>query len=245
MPGLGMERGAPVNGIGSELDDWRGVRDRVIAAERARGRMPPIFHPVLASNQIGEVEVQIGVELPEAYAAFLAEVGSGGPGPECALTTLCKVDGRWAWVWEDDTILATDARGPFLENEEWIGHQIVTLRAAGHEPTVRDEDEDYCADYLRAFGDDEGFRLFHEQRLCGSIHISDNGCGMTSWLVMTGPHRGEIWFRDAAPNAPFEPLLDAGGRPHNFYTWYLDWLERKEASVGLRPAGADRRPAEP
>lgn len=206
--------------------------------ERARGRtspLRPVFDPVLTFGQIEEVEAQIGVELPAAYASFLVEAGSGGPGPGCGLTTLREVDGRWAWVWEGDTILATDARGPFLENEEWIGHQIATLRAAGHEPTVRDEDEDYCADYLKAFGEYDGYQLFHEQRMCGSIYISDNGCGMTSWLVMVGPLRGEICFRDAALNPPLEMLLDANGQPHNFYTWYIDWLEQQEERAGLKP----------
>ena len=237
MSRLGVERGALMGGVGSEFGDWLGVRDRVAEVERIRGRTSPlhsVFDPVLTLEQIKQVEAQIGVELPEAYAEFLTEVGSGGHGPECGLTTLCEVDGRWAWVWEGDTILATDARGPFLENDEWIGHQIATLRAAGYGPTVRDEDDDYCADYLKAFGEYNGYQLFHEQRLCGSIHISDYGCGMTSWLIMVGPHRGEIWFRDAALNPPLEALLDAHGRPHNFYTWYIDWLERQEKSVGLR-----------
>lgn len=90
---------------------------------------------------------------------------------------------------------------------------------------------------VMAFGDDDGYRLFHEQRLSGAIHISDNGCGMTSWLVMAGPHRGAIWFRDAVFNAPLELLLDANGRPHDFYTWYIDWLERLEAGARLRHGG--------
>lgn len=198
-------------------------------------RQHPVFNPVLTSEQIKQVEAQIGVELPDVYAEFLAQVGSGGAGPGCGLTSLRKVGGRWAWVWERSTILATDARGPFLENEEWIGRQLATLRAVGHEPTLPDEEDDYCADYLEAFGEFEGYRLFSEQRLCGSVFICNNGCGMTSWLVMAGPHRGEIWFRDAAFNPPLEPLLGANGRPHDFHSWYIDWLEQEEAGAELRP----------
>lgn len=226
-----------MSGMGSKPEHWQGVRDRVIEVQRRRGQtspLHPVFDPVLTAEQIEQVEAQIGVNLPEPYAGFLTEVGSGGPGPEIELTTLCRSEGRWAWIWfTAGDWLFTDARGPFLENDEWIGHQIATLRAAGHEPTVRDEDEDYCADYLEAFGENDGYRLFNEQRYCGTIHISDNGCGMTSWLVMVGPHRGEIWFSDAAPNPPLEQLLDANGRPHDFYTWYMEWLERQEASVGI------------
>lgn len=221
--------------MGGVAVDWSGVRDRVAAVERARGRWSPnwpLFDRVLTLAEITEVEAEIGVSLPEEYAAFLAEVGSGGPGPQCGLTTLCQSEGRWVWDWEG-AVLATDARGPFLENDEWIGHQVETLRAVGHEPAKRDEDEDYFADYLTAFGEIDGDRLFHEQRLCGAIHISDYGCSMTGWLVMVGPHRGEIWFRDVGLNPPLEQHLDATGRPHNFYTWYIAWLERQEASVGI------------
>jgi hypothetical protein len=218
--------------------DWSGVRDRVIAVERARGgrrTQRGVFERVLTSEEIAEVESEIGVALPEEYASFLAEVGSGGPGPELELTTLCRLEGRWGWTWCDaDTWLATDARGPFLENDEWIGHQIATLRGAGFEPTVRDDEDDFFGDYVRAFGEDDGYRQFCEQRLCGTVHISDNGCGMTSWLVMVGLHRGEIWFNDAAFNPPLEQLVDVNGEPHNFYTWYIDWLERQEARVGIR-----------
>jgi len=180
------------------------------------------------------------VSLPEEYAAFLVEVGAGGPGPELELTTLCQSEGRWGWVWSTSGYHGVpDTTGPFLETEEWVEHQIATLRAAGHEPTVRDEDEDYLADYCRVFGEFDGNRLFDEHRFRGAIHISDNGCGMTSWLVVVGPHRGEIWFRDCARNPPMEPLLDTNGQPHSFHTWYMDWLKREEASVGIRtPRGS-------
>jgi len=224
--------------------DWSGIRDRVIAVERARGGWRiehDVFERTLTLEEIAEVESEIGVALPEEYAAFVAQVGSGGPGPELELTTLCRSEGRWSWIWSTaGTWLATDARGPFLENDEWIGHQIATLKGAGFEPTVRDEEDDYVGDYVKAFGEDDGYRLFCEQRLCGTVQISDSGCGMTSWLVMVGPHRGEIWFSDAALNPPLEQLVDPNGQPHSFYTWYIDWLERQEASVGIRAPRAGR-----
>ena len=227
-----------MGGRGSELEDWLGVYERVAAVERSRGRSPrlgPVFEPALTFEQIEEVEAEAGISLPDEYAAFLAEVGSGGPGPDLELTTLCQVDGRWAWVWTAANYpQIPDASGPFLENDEWVGHQIATLRAAGGEPTVRDSHSDYLGDYRRVFGEVEGTRLFAEGRFRGAIQISDNGCGMTSWLVLEGPHRGEIWFRDCAPNPPLEPLLNEAGEPHGFYSWYIDWLERREEEYGLR-----------
>lgn len=51
---------------------------------------------------------------------------------------------------------------------------------------------------------------------------------MTGWLVVAGPHRGELRDRDVGINPPYTPLADADGNPHDFRTWYLEWLERRE-----------------
>ena len=219
--------------------DWSGVRDRVIAVEEAQKRSPhqPIFEPVLTAEEIAEVEAQYGVALPEEYRSFVMQVGAGGPGPALELTSLRRIDGRWGWVWgtagpEYPWIL--DPSGPFIETDQWAEHQVAALRAAGHEPTTRDIDEDYLDDYRQAFGELAGEEAFHLQRGRGALHISDNGCGMTSWLIVIGPHRGELRDRDCAPNPPFEPHIDAEGSRHTFYTWYLEWLERREAESNSR-----------
>lgn len=90
--------------------DWSGVRERVIAVEeaerRARGREPsrcPTFEPVLTPAEIAEVEARFGVTLPDEYRTFLAEVGAGGPGPALHLTSLCRIDGTWGWLWDGGT----------------------------------------------------------------------------------------------------------------------------------------------
>ncbi|MEU9481893.1 SMI1/KNR4 family protein [Streptomyces sp. NPDC048191] len=214
---------------------WSGVRERVIAVvearHRAHGRRPPsphaVFEPVLTEAEIAEVEAQYGVELPEEYRTFVAEVGAGGPGPEFELTSLRRVGGKWGWVWEDGDPIPLDPSGPFVETEEWAGQQLATLRAAGYEPTTRDEDDDYLNDYREVFGD-PGDRVWHEERDRGAILISDNGCGMTSWLVIVGPHRGELRDRNVGTNPPYVPFVDGHGNRHNFHTWYLEWLERRE-----------------
>ncbi|MEU9131916.1 hypothetical protein AB0D08_28075 [Kitasatospora sp. NPDC048540] len=60
---------------------------------------------------------------------------------------------------------------------------------------------------------------------------------MTGWLIIVGPHRGELRDRDCATNPPFEPYLDAKGNPHTFRTWYLEWLEQRESA---EPGAVDR-----
>ncbi|MGY6025445.1 SMI1/KNR4 family protein [Streptomyces spinosirectus] len=219
---------------------WSGVRERVIAVQeaerRARGGGPsryPTFEPVLTPAAIAEVEAQFGVALPHEYRTFLAEVGAGGPGPAFALTSLRRVGGKWGWVWENDEDhpWVLDPSGPFVETGDWADQQIATLRAAGYEPTTRDEDDDYLNDYRTVFGGDTGDDVWFLERGRGAIPISDNGCGMTGWLIIVGPHRGELRDRGCAVNPPFEPYLDANGNPHTFRSWYLEWLEQRETTA--------------
>ncbi|MFH7340902.1 SMI1/KNR4 family protein [Streptomyces hygroscopicus] len=229
---------------------WPGVRERVIAVEeaerRARGRGPsrrPTFEPALTPAAIAEVEAHFGVPLPDEYRTFLTEVGAGGPGPAFDLTSLRRIDGKWGWVWENDEDhpWLLDPSGPFVETEDWTDQQIATLRAAGYEPTPRDEDDDYLDDYRKVFGD-AGEDLWFLERGRGAIPISDNGCGMTSWLIVVGPHRGELRDRDCAVNPPFEPCTDTNGSPHTFRSWYLEGLEQRERQLDDQGPG-DHGPA--
>jgi|SRR6185312_8511816 len=121
----GVERGTHVGDKGGELEDWVGVRDRVIA--KAASRM--------------------------------------GAGHSWRTTSGSSISRRLC----EPRVTSTPS-----------------------ETRNRTSWRNYC----RAFGEYEGYRLFHEHRFRGAIHISDNGCGMTSWLIIAGPHRGEIWFRD-------------------------------------------------
>lgn len=216
--------------------DWSRVRERVIAVEgaerRARGLAPspfPVFEPPLTPAQLAELEYQHGVALPGDYRTFLAEVGTGGPGPGTELTSLRRIDGRWGWVWDDDEDhpWLLDPSGPFVETEGWADRQAATLRTAGYEPGAQDEDSGHLSDYRKVFGD-AGDELWHVERGRGAIRIGDNGCGITAWLVVVGPHRGELRHRDCGVNPPFDPYVDSEGNRHTFGSWYLAWLERRE-----------------
>jgi hypothetical protein len=221
---------------------WPGVRDRVIAVVGAMCRaygLSPVLEPVLTAGEIAEVEAQYGVALPGEYRSFLAEVGAGGPGPESGLhlTVLCRIAGKWGWAWtseDPNPFWILDPR-PFLDTQqEWASEQAATLRAAGHEAGARDDEDDYVEDYKKVFGADAGAEGFFVQRGRGAIYISDNGCGTTSWLVVAGPHGGEIRDRECAVNPPFEPAIDAQGNRRTFRTWYLQRLEQLEATAARR-----------
>jgi hypothetical protein len=220
---------------------WPGVRDRVIAVEeavrQARGEPPsPILEPVMTAGEIAEVEAQYGVALPGEYRSFLAEVGAGGPedGSGLHLTALCRIAGKWGWAWCKENPVPfwiLDPRPSLDTQEEWASAQVAALRAAGHEPGARDEEDDYAEDYKKAFGPDAGAEAFQVQSARGMIYLSDNGCGTSSWLVVTGPRRGEVRDRECAVNPGYEPAVDAEGNRHTFRTWYLQRLEQYETTA--------------
>jgi hypothetical protein len=218
--------------------DWSGVRERVaVAAKRGAVGLHSRFEPTLTAGEIAEVEAQYGITLPEEYRLFLAEVGAGGPGPALKLTTLSRIDGRWGWVWDTvghDYPWLLDPSGAFVEDDEWIDVQRQALRAVGHEPTIRDDEYDYWHDYQAAFGEYRAGELWELHRGQGAVHISDNGCGATSYLIVVGPRRGELRFRDCGFNTAYEPEETIDGHRYDFYTWYMAWLEQHEARVGIR-----------
>ena len=53
----------------------------------------------------------------------------------------------------------------------------------------------------------------------GTMTISTEGCGYSSFLVITGATRGQVWFNADAG--------DGGYRPFNlsFLDWYEKWLD--------------------
>lgn len=211
--------------------DWSAARERAAAVELAKraaywGEAPgrrPVFAPALTDEQIADVEAGCGVTLPESYRNFLAQVGSGGPGPGLRLSTLSRRDETWAWDWH-----VPDLSIAFVETQQWPDRQRTILRAAGHEPTVQDEYDDYIEDFRAAFGDEGGERVWGEERDRGATLISDHGCGHTSWLILVGPHYGELRFRECGLNTPYDPQFDAQGDPHTFGSWYMQWLESEE-----------------
>lgn len=224
-----------------------------------------IFERPLAEREMAEIEAQYGVTLPSDYRSFLMEVGNGGIGPwtthlpsedlnasdlsfvrrmayegsglESGSPNRPSMPGEWGWVWQELGFhWKPDLSGPFVNNDEWPGKQVETLRAAGHKPGPPNHDTGYLDAYISAFGDadDTGYERFNEERHRGSLQVCSFGCGMTGWLVVIGPHRGEIRWRDASVNPAFEPEVDRDSTPHTFHTWYMDWLTCQEATLGIR-----------
>jgi hypothetical protein len=214
---------------------WAGIRDRVVAVEGAYRRhrgwtsSRPIVDSPMTSDEVAAIEVQYGAALPDDLRTFLMEVGADGPGPGCEFIA----PRRW------DIYAPVDLSGPFLEDDEWAEHQRTTLHAAGHEPP-RDR-TGYLDEYREVFGD-VGDERWYTERIRGAVHISDYGCAQTGWLIVVGPCSGQIRFQPDRIDEPFEPFLDARGNRHTFRTWYLEWLEKREAEPWAQTGTGGEQP---
>ncbi|MFF8232203.1 SMI1/KNR4 family protein [Streptomyces caelestis] len=170
----------------------------------------------LSEAEIREAEAELGIAFPDQYREYLRQQDADG-----AVNHLCRSAAGWGWHEDSDTncdLLTTafphpdsyrvyedelDAREPL--KEDFSDHN--TYKAAG---------EQWGAEY----------EVFQERKTSGAVFIQDNGCGFSTLLVVTGPHRGSLWFDGRATCDQILPL-NLGGQSVSF----TDWLARRYALV--------------
>lgn len=187
---------------------WRPIREAVLAlgaSDPKRLRFGAAAHqyelrPPLSDLRIAELEAAAGVRLPDDYRDFLLEVGDGGAGPSYGLVPFDQPEQRAMM----EGVFAPHGIEP-LE---------VPARAAS-EPgaEVAAEVPTTAASSSSKSGPRAPLLLpWH-----GVVLLSHLGCGYLAYLVLEGPHRGQVWL-DLGSNGP--PVCIA---PH-FIAFYTDWL---------------------
>jgi hypothetical protein len=58
----------------------------------------------------------------------------------------------------------------------------------------------------------------------GCLRICNAGCEHYYVLVLTGPHRGEVWHDAQVDNRGLVPVTSPGGSHQRFREWYESWL---------------------
>ncbi|MFC9290756.1 SMI1/KNR4 family protein [Streptomyces sp. NPDC057052] len=226
-------------------DTWAGVRERVLrlaehpGAEKVFGARGHGFRlgPVMDEERLRSLEAELGVALPAQYRGFLLLVGAGGAGPDYGLMTPVLSDGGWQWLGvglahRGQPTTAEFAGRPFAAEE--LQSELDAL------DTQEPEEDAFASpeEFRRAHAAwDARYEELYDAQEAGAVFLAEQGCGYTSLLVMTGPHRGAVW-EDLRP-------MDRGIEPtgHDFAQWYRGWLERTEQQLGITPAapppGAD------
>lgn len=221
---------------------WAGVRERVLrlagqpGADKVFGAPGHGFRlgPVMDEEQLGELEAELGVGLPAQYRGFLLHVGAGGAGPDYGLTTLVRSDGGWQWrgiglAYPGQPTTAESAGRPFVA--EALQNELDALDTQEPERDAFTSDEEFRRAHAAW---DARYEELYDAQEAGTVFLGEQGCGYSSLLVMTGPHRGAVW-EDLRPT-------DGGIAPTglDFDRWYRSWLERTERQLGVTPTAPPR-----
>lgn len=143
-------------------------------------------------------EAAHGIEVPEPYRTFVAEVADGakeGP-PDYGLVGLADLPPDWG---DEDRVL----NRPFPLTETWIWES---------DP--------------RPF--EEYAPLLAPVREHGSIVLGTDGCGMYWHLVVTGPHRGHVWFVTGEGAMPFGAEFGTTTARSGFAGWVGHWAAGRD-----------------
>ncbi|MFI8093566.1 SMI1/KNR4 family protein [Streptomyces sp. NPDC086080] len=175
----------------------RPVRTRSKGSEAVSGRRASIIFPV-------------------EYREYLLRQSAGG-----AVNRLRRTPAGWGWQGDSSTnydLLTTAFPQPD------------SYRADENKLDAREPLEENFPDheaYQQAWKQwDAEYEVFQERKTSGAVFIQENGCGFSTLLVVTGPHRGTMWFGGRATCDQILPL-NLDGRPVPF----TDWLGRSSVDL--------------
>jgi hypothetical protein len=170
-----------------------------------RGPFGP--NPSLPERDLKEFESRHGVVLPAEYREFLLQFGNGG---------------RWPWLlqkpfggvepkpWQSWDIRPAAVSEPFPHTHGW--------NDPSGEPVYRDE-LDGDPEFERLEREWQS-RYFNKSLLNGAIPLHDNGCARYTWLVVTGPLAGGVWFDCRVDRLGIYPITNCDG----IWVRFLDWM---------------------
>lgn len=157
---------------------------------------------------VAEIEVRVGIKLPEDYRRFVTEVGNGGFGPGLGLVPLGEesfVDPRIP----QSRMNALNPRGRCEYQLDW---NYLPLKQAMENGSP---DTDELMEYY-----------FSVARIDGAIRVADLGCGAIALLALNGTERGKIWLDYRGTFGGITPATrsDRDLAHLEFLDWYDAWL---------------------
>ncbi|MFB6888015.1 SMI1/KNR4 family protein [Kitasatospora sp. NPDC056327] len=162
--------------------------------------------PALGWAAVRAFEAEHGVVLPEPYRTSVAEIADGSRSgpPDHGLLALAELPGDWGADRPE-----RDLGRPFPLTSPWVWED---------DPAPAEEIGPVLE---QVFGH-------------GSIVLGTDGCGSYWHLVVTGPHRGHVWYINGEGAIPF-------GAEHGFTTaapGFAGWVEHWAAGRPWFDAGA-------
>jgi hypothetical protein len=215
----------------STFEDIRTRLDRLRHADRRRKLFGASEHryelgPPVSANALRAFEERHAIQLPEDYRAFLTHLGNGGAGPFYGLFPLGLFDGSGAGPlepWDGMEGIVGDLPAPFPLREAW---NLTEARFEPPDAFASPEEEERWYEALDA-------ECWRSDLVNGAFPICHHGCALRTYLIVSGPERGNVWFDRRAESGGIEPHDDTQGRHLDFLAWYGRWLDE-----GLRALGA-------
>jgi uncharacterized protein (TIGR02996 family) len=163
------------------------------------------LNPPLTEEEVAAFERETRVRLPGDYRAFLLRLGNGGvgryggAGPYYGVYTLRRNPDWEAQYPLDRPFPITNRRARNILTRQ----QQARSRNQWYSPRI---------DYP----------------LPGCLELAEMGCGMVTFLVVTGEQRGTVWCGGDGLGV----LADDDGRQLGFLDWYEEWLDGALAPGG-------------
>lgn len=175
--------------------------------------------PPLSESEVRQAEEGLGITFPVEYRDYLLRHSAGG-----TVNRLCRSTAGWGWHGDSSTnydLLATAFPHP-------DSYRTYEDELDDREP-LEEDFPDHDAYQVAWNNWDAEYAVFQQRKTSGAVFIQENGCGFSTLLIVTGPHRGTMWFDGRATCDQILPLsLD--GRPVSFTAWLgrssmdlLDW----------------------
>lgn len=165
-------------------------------------------NPVLREEEAAAFETQYGVRLPEEYRLYLTKVANGGAGPFYGLFPLGK---------SEYTDSKPDPGKPF----PFTADTPLSCEEIYNEIDDLDDDASEAV-----------WARYWEMTQSGIVYLAHEGCGMFSFLVVSGAEYGNVWYEDLANDCGVFPLIDPQtGESLRFFRWFELWLDAALASL--------------
>jgi len=167
------------------------------------------LNPPVPAAELDAFEAAWGVRLPDDYRYFVMEIGNGGAGPGYGLYPL-GLEGidKTTQLGPLRPAIAENLARPFPHAKRWN----TDAPDYGDQEEVERRIEENEADYVK----DDWVR--------GAFPISNQGCGIIIYLVVSGPQRGYLWVDDRESCGGIYSIGGDDSDPVSFSTWYSDWL---------------------
>ena len=178
------------------------IREKINLLLKNASKKRTALNPPISEDEVVEIEQYYRITFPSEYRAFLTKIGNGGFGPNFGLLSL-QDSLKQSYIINRDFL-----KIPFIHTSAYNPDEDPYILELGEKCDRGEIPESEC---------DRVYRYL----TAGTLTISLEGCAYSSFLVITGPTRGQVWFNADSGSGGYIPLN------LSFLDWYEKWLDER------------------